>query len=615
MRPLIFPLFLSLWLFGCTPELHRTFDVVVIGGGTGGTAAGIQAARMDAATLIVEPSPWLGGMLTAAGVSAVDGNHQLPGGIWGEFRARIWHHYGGPDSVATGWVSHTLFEPSVGAQVFREMAEAESRLELWMESRLLKLEKTEGGWTLEIAHQGKKEKVHCNILIDGTDLGDVAALAGVPYDLGMDARSTTGESVAPEQANDLIQDLTYAAILQDYGSGADKTIPRPANYDPAEFECACQEYCPDGEAHPCATMLSYGQLPKGKYMINWPIKGNDYYANVVEKEEAMRRQAFDAAKAKTLRFVYFIQSELGFKHLGLAEDEYPTPDRLPFLPYHREGRRIQGLSRLKLFHVLTPYESEQPLYRTGIAVGDYPIDHHHKERPDAPEIDFPPVPSFSVPLGTLIPAKVDRLLVADKAISVSNIVNGATRLQPVILQLGQAAGALAALSVKTDQAPADVSVRQVQAALLEANAYLLPFIDAGPDSPYYPAAQKVAVTGILKGRGVPYQWANQGWLDVDSTVMVTAFFNGLHELWPDMQWPMPAQAVLSVQDAFHFCHLLAQHTARDFPAESDYPGLWAGWGLSDWQPERPILKGELAVLLDRTIDPFSVEVDMLGRID
>ncbi|MFN7279712.1 MAG: FAD-dependent oxidoreductase, partial [bacterium] len=70
-------------------------DVLVIGGGTAGTAAGIQSARSGVQTIIVEPGPWLGGMLSAAAVSATDGNHNMPSGIWGEFRQAIYKRYGG----------------------------------------------------------------------------------------------------------------------------------------------------------------------------------------------------------------------------------------------------------------------------------------------------------------------------------------------------------------------------------------------------------------------------------------------------------------------------------------------------------------------------------------
>ena len=77
-------------------------DVLVIGAGASGTMASIQAARMGVMVVVMEETPWVGGMLTAAGVSAIDGNHMLAGGLWGEFRSRLYAHYGGPEAVETG---------------------------------------------------------------------------------------------------------------------------------------------------------------------------------------------------------------------------------------------------------------------------------------------------------------------------------------------------------------------------------------------------------------------------------------------------------------------------------------------------------------------------------
>ena len=84
-------------------------DVLVIGGGASGVSAGLQAGRLGVKTIIVEPTTWLGGMVTAAGVSAFDGNHDLPSGIFGEFRNKLYQVYGNPEKVSTGWVSMTLF--------------------------------------------------------------------------------------------------------------------------------------------------------------------------------------------------------------------------------------------------------------------------------------------------------------------------------------------------------------------------------------------------------------------------------------------------------------------------------------------------------------------------
>ena len=61
--------------------------------------------------------------------------------------------------------------------------------------------------------------------------------------------------------------------------------------------------------------------------------------------EETREKHWNMRKHYTMCFVYFLQHELGFNTLGLADDEYPTADKLPFIPYHRESRRIHGLVR------------------------------------------------------------------------------------------------------------------------------------------------------------------------------------------------------------------------------------------------------------------------------
>ena len=103
-QKLISTVFLAL-LTACTPK----YDLVVVGGGTGGTAAAIEAARGGAKVLVVEESPWLGGMLTSAGVSAIDGNYKLRGGLFGEFTDSLAACYGGYEadrkSASSPWRS------------------------------------------------------------------------------------------------------------------------------------------------------------------------------------------------------------------------------------------------------------------------------------------------------------------------------------------------------------------------------------------------------------------------------------------------------------------------------------------------------------------------------
>ncbi len=615
---LLFFLPIACTIIRCTQEDVITTEVLVIGEGTGATTAAIQAARSGAKTILVNPLPWLGGMLTSAGVSAIDGNNELPAGLWGEFRDSLRKHYGSADAISTGWVSHTLFEPHVGDYYWKQMAAKLPNLTILYHTDFIEIERG-NNWRITILEGTLKRFISAKIVIDGTDLGDVAAKAGVAYALGMDAGKSTGEAMAPEKANDIIQDLTYAAILKDYGEGANKTITRPKDYDAARFKCACQQNCDDPTAkpHPCATMLDYGKLPNSKYMINWPIKGNDYYVNIVEQSDEARKIAYQAAKNKTLQFIYYIQTELGYQHLGLAEDEFPTEDALPLMPYHREGRRIEGLVQLNVNHMLDPYGFN--VYRTGIAVGDYPIDHHHKERPDAPEINFPPVPSFSIPIGTLLPKNVPYFIMADKAISVTNIVNGASRLQPVIIQIGQVAGLVAAVAIAENIAPSDVNIRNVQEKLLDANGYLLPFIDVNPNHPHFKNIQRVAAVGLLRGKGIPYKWSNQTWFYPDSLINERIFFENISNYGSNLDTRTTENKMLTVEKAsaiiFQYCQhdSTASHSVTIDNFVENIKNAWdKEWQLSNFDLNRFITRAELAVLLDQTTSFWKQKINMQG---
>lgn len=594
--------------YSCQPRPAIRVDVLIIGGGASGLMAGIQAARQGVRVAIVEQTPWLGGMLTAAGVSAIDGNHRLPSGLWGEFRQRLYDHYGGPEAVATGWVSHCLFEPSVGDSILKDMAGLD-KLEILFETSWESVERVDGKWKAQLKNQGGQQEIEAQALIDATELGDVMAALGVPYNLGMD--DGPAEPEAPLSANDIIQDLTYVLTLKDYGAGADKTIPRPEGYDPEEFRCSCIPELEEGEeGMSCAQMLEYGRLPNDKYMINWPNCGNDIYLNIIEKTPEEREEALKEAKLVSLRFLYFIQTEAGFPHLGLAENEYPTEDKLPMIPYHRESRRLKGVVRLTSPYMSAPFDQEYPLYRTGIAVGDYPIDHHHKKNPEAPAIDFIniKVPAYNVPLGAMIPPGAEGLIVAEKSVSVSNIANGATRLQPVVMGIGQAAGALAALAVKEGKSPAQVPVREVQQALINAGAYLMPYLDVPAGHPQFAAIQRIGATGLLRGVGIPYQWANQAWFYPDSLTRANELEEGLRDFYPGMgDWE---------DEEYVSPALLAQlmETAgQPLPPEaieSAWKELFPGQA---YRPDMPLSRAQTAALLDKAWNPFALPITLTGE--
>jgi hypothetical protein len=595
-----------LLLSACSIQAQQRIytDVLVAGGGASGVAAGLQCARLGVKTVIVEETSWLGGMITAAGVSAFDGNHNMPSGIWAEFREQLYKVYGGPGKVATGWVSNTHFEPHTGDSIFKAMAAKEPNLTIkygFIFRKTLRSGKQVTGAEFEDIMSGKKIIIFAKQVIDATELGDVMASAKIPFDMGMEASIITGENVQVPENNDIIQDMTYVAILKDYGKEADNTIAKPEGYNPMEFDGCCNEFCSKPEKLTsnvtAQKMLDYGKLPNGKYMLNWPGKGNDMYLNIINLTPEQRKEALKKAKAKTLRFIYFLQTQFGFKNLGPADDEFPTADKLALIPYHRESRRLKGLVRFTVRHISTPFNYN--LYKTGIAVGDYPIDHHHRENDKAPQhLGFYPVPSYNLPLGVLIPQQHTGIIIAEKSTSISNVVNGTTRLQPIVMLTGQAAGTLAALAVKNKQQASQVPVRLVQHTLLQSGAYIMPYFDVKPTHPHFTAIQKAGATGILRGTGQPYQWANRTWFYPDSTVNGPAFISNF------IPYAVTAETVssaLTIAEAINMIQKAARQKNKMIEVNEQQ---WASWGLSQFDVKRHITRAELAVLLDKTIQPF-----------
>jgi hypothetical protein len=272
---------------------------------------------------------------------------------------------------------------------------------------------------------------------------------------------------------------------------------------------------------------------------------------------------------------------------------------------------VRGVIRLNINHLKEPYN--YTLYRTGISVGDYPVDHHHGQYPGKVQsIEFPKIPSFNIPLGCLIPEKIDGLIVCEKGISVTNIVNGSTRLQPVVLLTGQAAGALAAMSIKEKKKVREMSVRAVQEELLKAKCYLMPFVDVKPNDPHWEAIQRVGVTGILKGVGKPEGWANKMFFYPDSNVRGGEFAVGLSRYitYTNTAGRLGWRDSLTISDAFRIMkkNVRPYCKTKEFQlmqTVNDLKGKWNEWGLKNFDADRLVSRREICVMVDKCLNIFN----------
>jgi hypothetical protein len=467
-------------------------------------------------------------MLTSAGVSAPDGNElvSFQTGLWGAFLRELQQRQSG--GLDHSWVSFFSYDPRIAAQVFAD----------WVQE-LPNLQLLSGRVPLEVFKQGNcvigvrfaDFTVKAKITLDATELGDLLALASVSYRWGWELQSEWGEPSAPTAPNTLtkrypVQAPTWVVIMQDFGESAAPEIPAPDHFlpsqdDPGQFAGAWDGYGSE-------QFLNYGRLPGGLFMINWPQCGNDYGEGVerLVESEASRHQFLQESRWHTQSFARFIQTQLGRRY-GLANQVFPlikgkrqeeefsaySPIQNSKLktqnylgggayalhPYYRESRRLVGMAIVREQDILpSPGSRVAPLpvdaagRVTAIAFGNYANDHHY------PGINFPLKPKsicwggrwtgtpFTIPYGCLIPAETDGLLVCEKNISVSHIANGATRLQPVVMGIGQAAGMAAALCVNLGCQPRDLPVRDLQEALLQdkqARAAIVPLFNLPPNHP------------------------------------------------------------------------------------------------------------------------------------
>jgi len=351
---------------------------------------------------------------------------------------------------------------------------------------------------------GLTRTITAKYFIDATELGDLIALTKTESVTGAEAQSETGElhaTAKPEPANS--QSFTYCFAM-DYLEGEDHTIDRPRDYDfwrsyvpklrpPWPGPLLSWTYCepislraaksglapnPAGSGDEERNLWLYRRIADranftpGAYqsditLVNWPQ--NDYWLGDLVTASAEERTTLrERAKQLSLSLLYWMQTEApllgggqGWKGLRLRKDVVGTEDGLAAAAYIREARRIRADFTVREQHVGTEMRMKQTgklreevtaeKFPDSVGVGAYRIDLH----PSAGGTNYIDISSlpFQIPLGALIPQRVENLLPAAKNLGTTHITNGCYRLHPPEWNIGEAAGALAAQALKVGESP------------------------------------------------------------------------------------------------------------------------------------------------------------------
>jgi hypothetical protein len=497
-------------------ERELRCDVAVIGGGAGGVAAAIAALRNGMRVVMTEETDWVGGQLTSQMVPPDEHPWiEQYGGtrLYREYRSRIRSYYRDHYPLTAdargrwnlnpgdGSVSRITHEPHVslavlGAFVARYISGGQ--LTVLYDSVPVRADiSNDCVRAVTVRHKSGVEKtISAPYFVDATEQGDLLPLAGVEFVTGFESQKDTQEPHAPAVAQPgNIQSFTVCFAV-DYVAGEDHTIEKPSQYafwrnyvpemkppwpgkllswemsDPAKLTTRRVMFDPGAENNPPGqlNLFIYRRIANkrnftpGAYagdvsLINWPQ--NDYFlGNLYGNTAADAARHLEGAKQLSLSLLYWMQTEAprpdggeGWKGLRLRGDLAGTADGLAKYPYIRESRRIRAEFTVLEQHVALEARKsgEAETFADSVGVGSYRIDLHPSSGGDN-YIDVSSLP-FQIPLGSLIPRRVENVLAGCKNLGVTHITNGCYRLHPVEWNIGEAAGAVAAESVRTGHAP------------------------------------------------------------------------------------------------------------------------------------------------------------------
>jgi len=530
-------------------------DILVLGGGLGGTAAALAALRQGYRVCLTEENHWLGGQCTSQGVSALDEHPYIEsfGGTasYCEFRQRIRAYYRGnyllsEKALSTpflnpgnGWVSRLCFEPRAGLAALLQMIlpyVGDKQLQIFYGTRV-QTARVEGDLIRSVlVSQPEYDRLLCfrpAYVLDATELGELLPLLGIPYITGAESQEETGEPHARSDgpAPRLVQSFTYPFVV-DLCPGEDHTIPKPPDYEHnrdhqpytltlryGERDLTYKVFAPAPELPGAfwtyrrllaADNFAPGQVEGDLAMINWP--GNDFKdGDLIGAPPAQQAALLQAAKNLSMGLLYWLQTEVprddgkgrGYPELRLRLDVLGTEDGLSQYPYIRESRRIEALMTVRDQDVSARYQSgaRAAFFPDSAGLGFYPIDIHGLPGDIAAA---GPTRPFQIPLGALIPQHLGNLLPACKNIGTTHITNGCYRLHPVEWNIGEAAGLLAAFCLGRQQPPAAVYTRPellhaFQRHLLGQGIPLYWYEDLPMAHPAFAAVQFLALTGIWPG--------------------------------------------------------------------------------------------------------------------
>lgn len=442
------------------------FDVAVIGGGPAGTAAAIASARHGAKTILVEQYAFLGGAMTACGTGPQMTFHAgekqvvcgLPQEMTEEMIRRGFCTGHVPDGV--GFCSSTTaFDPEGMKVVWEDMA-MDSGVTLLYHAVFTGCQVEDGRITsAQIYTKGGFYQLNAKVFIDASADADVANAAGI-------------SSVFGRESDNLAQPMTMNFHV--YGVDRDKLCDYVENNLDDMFHMTPKKIRPlrrydiSGAFSKIQAAKEAGDLTYNRDTVLCFETSNDgeYVVNMTRISKRSAVDAFDLTEAEIIgrkqvqETLHFLRKYIpGFENCRLA---FSGPNI-----GIRESRKINGIYKLTVEDL-----TGNVMFPDAVAMGGYPIDVHSPDGNNTVHKFLKPGSWYSIPYRCLVTNEVENLIVAGRCISATQEACSSTRLTPIVMALGQAAGTAAAQSVATGEKANSLNTDVLRMTLKQDGAFL-----------------------------------------------------------------------------------------------------------------------------------------------
>ena len=446
-----------------------TYDLCVVGGGSGGFGAALAAARRGLRVCLVEHGPMLGGNSTLGGVNTWEPGIGGPGfpaelfqllsrqpnaiGVshaakqysaeqpWGLSRVDPTLDYRSSlrrSGLEGRYWTRVTFEPGALAGAMAALLAATGRVDLRLGARFVGAQCAgDRIQSVTIESAAGSEQVTAAFFVDSTAQLRLASAVGCATALGCEPRSLYHEPSAPPEHRDQLNGVSLCFRITPVATPAVEPLPAGVPAERLTRTISMTEY-PNGD-------LNLNPLPV--------MEGIEYH----RLGETVGRRI---CEQRVYQIWHWLQTTHGF-------DRYRLQCLFPFTGV-REGPRLVGRSVLTENEVRAGCSGQQHADRW-ITLADHALDVHG-EGGLCRELHEP----YGVPYDCLLPKEFSNLAVACRGASFSHIAAASCRLSRTMMQLGHAAGLAVAVALDAGQLLPEIEVTAVQTLLRAADVALDP---------------------------------------------------------------------------------------------------------------------------------------------